>query len=207
MIRISVLSLVCGCLMSASAYAQQIDMAQVLKWDHTKVVRYHIEGVFQQWASVSHADTASQGNVTDRVTIDLDWDLKKNQFVGTPTFANAKTSVDGLRNLYPPCKPPVLKGDFDVLEMSGLVADGERIVVKGRKSYPPADVALDCPGGLSLRASPGKQEEVTEYLAIPEPALLAIGQSTQNIIISADRKTFSIKANGWIWTYTPTRLQ
>jgi len=41
----------------------------------------------------------------------------------------------------------------------------------------------------------------------PEPGLLAIGQSTPNIDIAANRKTFSVKANGWIWTYTPTRLQ
>ncbi|MBB6093751.1 hypothetical protein HNQ60_002632 [Povalibacter uvarum] len=171
---------------------------------HARVVRYHIEGVYKRWVAITPRDTASEGNVSDRVTIDFDWDLRASKFVEAPKIANIRTLVSGFRNLHAPCKAPVLKGEFEFLDAKEvIVEEGRSPAVVGLRTYPPAELALRCPESLVLSPAEGAQEAVKLTLAVPKRVLHALVTPDPSMSVSEDRKSITLVSNDWVWTYTP----
>ncbi len=192
------------------ASAQGLDIEAMEKWINAKVVHYHIEGVHQGWTAVSE-DEASQGNVTDHLVLDLNYDLQEHKMVGQPKFQNSKSTTKGTRNLNPPCPAPVLKGEYEHFEAKEVtVPEGDaRVVVKGTRSYPAADIGSQCPMSTALKPSPAKEVSIEESFEIPHPATLftPAGSTSSDITLSADKKSYTLKRPGWAWTFTPTIVQ
>ena len=57
-------------------------------------------GVYDGPAVIAYREPAGQATVTDRVEIDLDWDLKASAIVGEPKIVNAASEVRELRNMH-----------------------------------------------------------------------------------------------------------
>lgn len=182
--------------------AEALGQSQQLR--QARVVRYHIEGVYKHWVSITPRDSASEGNVSDRVTIDFDWDMHASRFVAAPKITNARTLVSGFRNLHAPCKAPVLKGEFEFFDAKEvIVEDGSRPAVVGLRTYPPAELALRCPESLVPSPAAGAQEAVKLTLAVPKRVLLALVAPDPSMSVSEDRKSITHVAGDWAWTYTP----
>lgn len=186
-----------------AASAQQMDMAVMAKWAAADVVRYHIVGVYEGTSYVA-SDGAGQADIADRVVIDLTWKLSEAKLVGTPTFQNAKSTVTKLRDREPACLPPVLKGDLDFYELlavnDGL---GGAIDLKVRTTYPVVEVAQACTGGR--RTVPAKVEEKQEVFGVLSPVMFGMQlPKSDNLAVSADKKSFIVKKAGWTWTLTPS---
>lgn len=199
-------------LMGSLALAQQpqIDMAAAARWGNAKVVRYHIEGVFQGWTAISHQRDDAQGDVADRVTIDVDWNLNLYQPVGPPKFANYKSSTKGVRSLDKDCPPPVPRGEYEHFDATSVIPDTgqDGLKLTGTRTFPAMNEALQCPASKALSPSPSKQQSASEYLALPAPMMLALrGSPMPNMTVSADGKSFLLKLKNWTWTYTPSLLQ
>lgn len=199
------------CLLPLAALAQQpqIDMAAIQKWNNVKNVRYHIEGVFQDWVPVNKQNPSSQVNVTDRFVIDVDWNLRQNAPIGQPKFINSKSTSAGVRTTDKDCPAPLLTGEYEHFEITAVSAgDGQpRLALTGTRNFPAGNIALQCPASKSLSPAPAKQEQVTDYVALPLPMMLAIGAvSMPGAAISPDKKSIILKGKGWTYTYTPTPL-
>ena len=94
------------------AQAQQMDTEIMMLWSDAKVVGYQIVGVYEGRVNVvGGSKWIGYADVTDRVEIDLAWDVARSKLVGTPTFRNTKSAVRNLRNFEPKCLQPVLKGE------------------------------------------------------------------------------------------------
>lgn len=188
--------------------AQQIDMAAVQRWSNVKTVRYHVAGSFQGWTPVSSQQSA-EGNVTDAATLDFDWNVRQRMMIGEPKFQNAKSAVTALRDRGE-CTTPVLKGEYEHLEITDVKADDMgRVVLTGTRVYPAALAASECPASKALIPAAPKQQTVTEYLAVPDPRIMAtagMGPGTPNVTFTPDKKSFILKIGGWSWTVTPTPL-
>jgi hypothetical protein len=191
----------------SAAAAPQVDMAEVMKWSNAKVVRYHVEGVYEAWTPI--ADEASQSNVTDGLVMDVIWEMRARKAQGMPQIQNKASTSKGLRNIHPPCPAPVMKGQYEHFEAKEVGFDGQdRMALKGIRSFPPIDAGLDCPASNALKASPAKQTEVTEYIALPNPMMLSVGSfNTPNMTVTPDKKSFILKTGNWTWTYTPSLVQ
>lgn len=188
--------------------APQIDMAAVQLWSNAKTVRYHVEGNFHAWTPISTAWVMGQGDAVDSIVLDFDWNARERMLHGTVTFADGETSVGGVRSSASECPAPVLKGDYEHITVAAITQDEDaRLVLKGTRSYAALDAPLQCPASLKLMAAPAATVEATEYLPVPDAMMLAVGATGDSkVTVSADHKTFVVRANGWTWTYTPTRI-
>src|SRR5262245_9873828 len=88
------------------AASAQVDMQVMAKWSAAKIVRYHIVGVYQGTSYVA-SDGSGQADFSDRVTIDLNWNLPEEKLAGPATIQNSKSTASKLRDLEPACLPPV----------------------------------------------------------------------------------------------------
>lgn len=194
---------------ASAASAQQVDMAALQRWANVKVVSYHIVGTFEGWTPVS-SKISAEGNVTDSVTLDFSWNVGQRKIVGEPKFQNANAAVKALRDKGQ-CTTPVLKGDYEHLDVTNVGSDDMgRIVVTGTRLFPPANVASECPASKALLPAAGKQQPVTEYPAVPDPRIMAtagMASGTPNLTFTPDRKSYVMKGARWTWTVTPTPQQ
>jgi hypothetical protein len=178
-----------------------------VQWTEGKggIVDYHIVGVYQARTNVvGDPNWIGYADVTDRVVIDLKWKLSESQLVGTPTFQNSKSDVRNLRNWEPSCAPPVLKGEYEHFELQAVKQGlGGALQLQAQTSYPVVDVAQSCTG--TRKTIPASRKSRTEEMVVPSPVMFGMKlPDSDNLRISADRKSLIHKGGGWTWTFTPS---
>jgi hypothetical protein len=177
------------------------------KWTDAKggLVHYHIEGVFQgQVNVVGGSDWIGHADVTDRVVIELDWNVIESKLAGTPLIQNFKSTARNFRNPEPKCLPPILKGEYEHCDLLGIRNGlGGALELQVRTTYPVVEVAQMCTGAR-LKV-PSSVKTRPESFVVLSPVLLdSQVPDSDNLRISKDRKAMSHKKAGWTWTFTPS---
>jgi len=186
-----------------------MDMAVAEKWQAAKVVRYRVEGVHNARAMVVLGDYEGKADIFDRLTVEFTWDAKKRRIAGPVTVKDWKTELKNIRSDGTNCPPPQLLGEYEhFTSVANSLSQPDQIRIDGKRTFPPAKVS-NYPGSCSMRSIPGGKEDVIQWLAGADPAGLAMPIMKDGpIVVSADRKSFSIKgAENWVWTLTPTLVQ
>jgi hypothetical protein len=185
------------------AQAQQVDTAAMMRWASADVVRYHIVGVYQGKPSIA-SDGSGRADVTDRVEIDLTWKLSESKLVGAPTFKNTKSVVTNPRDMEPSCLPPVLKGEYEHYELMAIKNGlGGALELQVQTSYPVVEVAQSCKA--SRKAVPAKVKTRPEDMVLPSPVMFGMPlPDSDELRVSADKKSLVHKKAGWTWTFTPS---
>jgi hypothetical protein len=178
---------------------------EIARWTAARVVHYHMVGVYDGPAVIAYREPAGQATVTDRVEIDLDWDLKANAMVGEPKIVNAASEVRELRNEHASCPPPAPNGPYDHLDVKTITTSGGALELKGTRSFPSIRVVSGCQGVEEPRTVRPWEQDVVERMVVPSPLMLvAPAHSVPNVTVSEDKASFTIKGGAWTWTYTPT---
>ncbi len=177
------------------------------KWTEAKggLVHYHIEGLFQGKVNVVGGTTwIGYADVTDRVVIDLDWQLGESMLMGTPVIQNFKAAARNVRNPEPTCLPPILRGEYEHFELLGIKNGlAGALEMQVRTDYPVVDVAQMCTGAR-VRV-PASSRTRPEEMVVPSPMLLTAGvPGSANLSLSKDRTSLIHKQAGWTWTFTPS---
>jgi hypothetical protein len=183
----------------------QFDTAAMAKWQNANVVHYRIVASFD--GTVAHPKRGGTAEIvaTDRVTVDLDWDVRTSAVVGTPTFTDAASVVARTTPGAAKCPPPALAGTFEHFSVASIGLHPSGVELKGARKFPAAQVPYEWPSTCATRTLPAFDEPVTEVVALMSPMMLVMPNGANpNLVIAADRKSFSIKNKGWTWTYTPT---
>jgi hypothetical protein len=190
----------------ASAPAQSADAASIAKWTAAQVVHYRVVGVYEGPAVIAYREPAGQAMVTDRVEIELDWDLKARAIAGEPRIVNGASEVRELRNPHPSCPAPTPNGAYDHFDVKTITAAaGGAIELKGVRSFPSVRVVSGCQGVQEPRTVRAWEQDVVERMVVPSPLMLvAPTGADKNLSVSADRASFTIREGAWTWTYTPT---
>jgi hypothetical protein len=186
-----------------------MDMAVAQKWSAARMVKYRVEGVHKARAPVVHGDYEGKADVTDRVTVEFSWDVKKRKIVGPVTVADAKTELANIKSDRTNCPPPQLNGDYEHFQSeSATLTNSGQIQIAGTRTFPAARVS-NYPASCSMRSIPGAKEKANLWLAGAEPAVLAMPiMASGPIVVAKDRKSFTMKgAENWVWTFTPTIVQ
>lgn len=187
------------------AQAQVMDMEVMMRWTSAKVISYHIVGVYEGRTNVvGGSNWIGYADVTDRVEIDLAWNLADSKLVGTPTFQNTKSTVKNLRNFEPKCLPPVLKGEYEHYELQGIKQSQDgNLELQVQTTYPGAEVAQFCTG--SRVAVPASRNTRPEEFGVLSPVFFGMQlPDSDNLRISPDKKSLISKKAGWTWTFTPS---
>jgi len=178
---------------------------EIARWTAAKVVHYHMVGVYDGPAVIAYREPAGQATVSDRVEIDLDWDVKANAIVGEPKIVNAASEVRELRNTHSSCPPPTPDGPYDHFDVKTITASGGALELKGTRSFPSIRVVSGCQGVQEPRTVRPWEQDVVERMVVPSPLMLAApAHSVPNLTVSADKASFTITGGAWAWTYTPT---
>lgn len=189
--------------LTAAVLARQ-DSA-IAKWATAKVVHYRMVGVYDGTAVIAYREPAGSATVTDRVEIELDWDLKANAIVGEPKITNAAADVRELRNTHASCPAPTPLGPYDHLDLKTVGTSGGALELKGVRVFPSIKVVSGCQGVQEPRTVQPWEQDVAERMVVPSPLMLAApAGSDPNLTVSADKASFTIKSGTWTWTYTPT---
>lgn len=187
------------------ARAQQMDTEVMMRWSRAKVVGYQIVGVYEGRVNVvGGSKWIGYADVTDRVEIDLAWDLARSKLVGTPTFRNTKSAVRNLRNFEPKCLPPVLKGEYEHYELQGIKESPDgNLELQVLTIYPGAEVAQFCTG--KREAVPASRDLRPEAFGVISPVAFGMRlPDSDDLRISPDKKSLITKKAGWTWTFTPS---
>jgi hypothetical protein len=188
--------------------AQQLDMPAVAKWSAARVVRYQITGTYQGTTPIAPRAAYGALEVTDRVTVELDWDIRANAVLGTARFTNAPSVVARTTPGKADCPPPTIEGTYEHFEVTAAVAHPAGLELKGTRSYPGADIPSQWPASCTTKRTAATREDVTEIVAIPSPMLLVTpAGANPNLTVAADRRSFTMKGQAWSWTYTPTLVK
>jgi len=186
-----------------------MDLALIQKWTDAKIIKYHAVGVHNGRESVVFGDYEGKADVIDRVTVEFTWDKTKGKMVGPVTVIDSTSTLTNLKSDGTNCGPPQLKGAYEQFQMvSQQQISPDQVQLTGTRTFPPAMVS-NYPGGCSMRAIPGGKEEALLWVTGISPEALGMPiMPGSPVAISADRKSFAIKAAGnWVWTYTPTLVQ
>jgi len=186
-----------------------MDMAAIEKWTNAKVIKYHAVGLHKGRESVVFGDYEGKADVIDTVTAEFSWDNKKGKILGPVTVVDGKSALTNLKSDGTNCGPPQLKGEYEQFQyVSQSMVSGEQVQLTGTRTFPAAMVS-NYPGGCSMRAIAGGKEEALLWVTGMSPQALGMPIVADGpIAVSADRKSFSVKAAGnWVWTYTPTVAQ
>lgn len=187
------------------AGAQKMDTDIMMRWASAKVIGYQIVGVYEGRVNVvGGSKWIGYADVTDRVEIDLAWDLARSKLVGTPTFRNTKSAVRNLRNYEPKCLPPVLKGEYEHYELQGIKESPDgNLEVQVLTVYPGAEVAQFCTG--KREAVPASRDTRPEAFGVISPVAFGMPLTdSDDLRISPDKKSLVTKKAGWTWTFTPS---
>ncbi len=191
-------------LTASNAEAQ--DMAVAQKWASAKTIKYRVEGVHKARVPVVFGDYEGKGDVTDRVTVEFTWDVRKRKVEGPVTVTDASSEIANLKSDGTNCPPPQLKAAYEHFQSASNGMVGHLIEIKGTRTYPAASVS-NYPASCSMRAVAGGKQSVVLHVGTGvEPQVLAMPNMPGSpVTISADRKSFTMKgAENWMWTYTPT---
>lgn len=177
------------------------------QWTESKdgIVDYHIVGVYQGRTNISgDSNWIAYADVTDRVVIDLKWKLSESTLVGTPSIQNTKSELKNPRNAEPSCLPPILKGEYEHYELQGIKQGlGGALELQVQTTYPVVEVAQMCTG--KRKSVPASRKTRPEELVVPSPVMLGMSlPDSDDLRISADKKSLIHKKAGWTWTFTPS---
>lgn len=189
----------------APAQEQQMDMEVMMRWSSAKIVSYHIVGIYQAQTNViGDSNWIGYADVTDRVVIDLKWNLPDSKLVGTPTFQNMKSEVKNLRNWESKCLPPVLKGEYEHYELLAIKEGmAGALEIQVRTTFPAAEVVQFCTG--KRKAVPGRIDTRPEEFGVISPVVFGMPMpDSDDLRISKDKKSMIVKKKGWTWTLTPS---
>lgn len=192
------------------AFTQNFDMAAAAKWSAARIVHYEVVGeVADQHVQIPPVDADLYADVTDRVTLSFDWNREKNTFVGVPRFQNYPGSVKNLVGMERKCPTGSLNGPYEHFDIASIKpgAPGQAVELVGKRIHPDTMVAESC--GSKLRLYKGAVTPKTEYIAPPDPQMLAMAgmlPADSPIKVTPDGKSMTMRAknNGWVWTYTPS---
>lgn len=195
--------------LQSAAQTGGMDMAVMQKWSSAKVVKYRVEGVHSARAPVVKGDYEGKADVTDRLTLEFTWDVRKGSIIEPVTVKDGKTELGNLKSDGTNCPPPQLKGEYEHFQsVSHSMTAGDQVQIKGTRTYPPGSVS-NYPASCSMRAVPGGREDVIVWVAGVAPEVLGMPVMPKSpVSISPDRKSFSVKGeSNWVWTYTPTLVK
>ncbi len=190
------------------AWAQQMNTEVMMRWASAKVIGYHIVGVYEGRVNVvGGSKWIGYADVTDRVEIELAWDLARSKLVGTPTFRNTKSAARNLRNFEPKCLPPVLKGEYEHYELQGIKESQDgNLELQVLTTYPGAEVAQFCTGKREI--VPASRNVRPEEFGVISPVAFGMPlPDSDDLRISPDKKSLITKKAGWTWTFTPSILK
>lgn len=168
------------------------------------IVPYHIVGVYQaQTNVVGDSNWIGYADVSDRVVIDLNWNLSESKMVGAPQIQNSKSEVKNPRNPEPSCSPPIIKGEYEHFELLGIKPGlSGALELQVQTNYPAAEVAQLCTG--ARKSIPASRKTHTEEMVVPSAVLLGTAlPDSDNLRVSPDKKSLIHKKAGWTWTFTP----
>ena len=201
----TVMVVTAGLALAVTVSAQQIDMAAMAKWQNAQVVHYRIVGAFD--AAVPHPKSGGTAEIvaTDRVTVDVDWDVRRSAIVGQATFTDAASTVARTTPGAAKCPPPTLSGTYEHFSVASVGPHPSGVELKGVRKFPAAAVPYEWPATCATKSLPAFDEPVSEVVAMMSPMMLVMPNGANpNMVVAADRKSFTIKSKGWSWTYTPT---
>jgi hypothetical protein len=138
------------------------------------------------------------------VVIDFTWKLSEMKLVGAATFQNTKSTVTNPVDYEPKCLPPVLKGEYEHYDLLSI-KDGlsGSLEFQVQTKYPVVEVAQFCTA--SRKAVPAKNVVEEEQFVVVSPVSFGMPlPDSDDLRISADKKSLIRKADDWTWTYTPT---
>ena len=200
--------------LAVAASAQMPDMAAAAKWEKVQIVHYEVVGeVKLKGHQIPAVDADLYADVTDRVRLSFDWDKKKGVIVGKPTIVNetgTATNVVGLDKLGGKGRCPTGKINgtyehFDVVEVR-QAQPRTALELVGKRIHPETQVAEACSN--NLKTYKAATREAKEYIAPPDPQVLAFGKMMNKppIRVSDDGKSIVMTAQNspWVWTFTPT---
>ena len=189
----------------APAQEPQMDMEAMMRWSSAEIVNYHIVGVYQARTDViADSNWIGYADVTDRVVIDLKWDLTESKLAGKPAFQNMKSEVKNLRNWEAKCQPPVLKGEYEHFELLGIKDGlGGALELQVQTTYPDAEVVQFCSG--KHKPVPGRKDRHPQEFTVVSPVMFGMPLPDSDALrISKDKKSLVVKNKGWTWTFTPS---
>lgn len=195
--------------LAAVPAAAQFDEAAVAKWAEATVIHFEVVGeIADRHVQIPPTDADLYADATDRVTLSFDWDKNKNDFVGVPRFQNHAGTVSNLVGMGDRCPTGSINGPyehFDIVQVKRI--DSGAIELVGKRVHPATSVAESC--GASLRDYPGAETPQTEYIAPPDPTMMAFAQMFPTdgpVRITPDGRSIVMTAlnNNWIWTFTPS---
>ena len=200
---------------TTAALAQMPDMAAMQKWEKVALVHYEVLGeIALKGHQIPAADADLYADVTERVRLSFDWDRKKKVIVGKPTITNEPATTSNLagvdkgepgRKRCPTGKINGAYEHFDVVEIR-QAQPGQALELVGKRIHPETQVAEAC--GNKLKTYKGATREVKEYIAPPDPQMLAYGKLMTGAgpKVSPDGASIVMAAlnNKWVWTFTPT---
>ena len=204
-----------ACSSAAGAFAQMPDMAALQRWENVKIVHYEVVGeIALKGYQIPPVDADLYADVTDRVRLSFDWDKRKGAIIGKPTIVNepgTAANVAGMdkgekgRKRCPTGKINGPYEHFDVIEVR-QPQPGQALELVGKRVHPETQVAEAC--GNTLKTYKGATKEVKEYIAPPDPVMLAFAKaaSMPTMKVSPDGKSIVMGAQNskWVWTFTPT---
>lgn len=186
-----------------------MDMAVAEKWAKAKVVKYRAEGVHKARAPVVFGDYEGKADVSDSLTVEFTWDVRKRKIVGPVTIVDGKTELANIKSDKTNCPPPQLSGAYEHFQsVSHTINNGQQIIIKGTRTYPPAKVS-NYPASCSMRSIPGGKSDTMQTVVgmAPEGLGMPINPALP-FAPSADRKSLIVPGSeNWKWTYTPTLVE
>lgn len=185
----------------------QKQVKQNESWTDSKdgIIHYHIVGEFKGQTNVSSdSNWGAFADITDRVTIDMDWKLSEAELVGTPTFENSKSVVTNPHNPEPKCAPPEIQGLYEHLDLQEVKPGlSGALELQVKTDYPAVSVAQFCTG--ARKAIPAATKMHPMEFNVLSPVMLTMQlPPTDNMLISPDKKSLIHKDGGWTWTFTPS---
>lgn len=204
-----------ACTFAAGAYAQMPDMAVLQRWEKVNIVHYEVVGeIALKGQRIPPVDADLYADVTDRVRLSFDWDKRKGVIVGKPVIVNEPGTAANLASIdkgekgKKRCPTGKINGPyehFDVVEVR-QAKPREALELVGKRVHPDTEVSEAC--SAKLRPYKGATVEVKEYIAPPDPAMLALAKISKvdTIKVTPDGQSIVMTAlnNKWVWTFTPT---
>lgn len=188
--------------------AAQFDMAAIQKWGAAKVVHYQIVGAYHAQTPLAPGKMAPHAliEVTDRVTVEFDWDVRASALVGEARVTNAPSQVLSANSgMAKECPPPSVKGPYEHIDVTAVVPGPAGLALKGTRSYPAAGISSEAPASCAQQQVAASKAEVSEVLAVTSPMLaLMPNGANPNLAVAPDKKSYTLKVQGWNWTYTPS---
>jgi len=199
---------------ACAAGAQMPDMKAAERWAKVDIVHYEVVGeIALKGQQIPPVDADLYADVTDRVRLSFDYDRKKGVIVGKPVIVNepgTATNLAGIDKGEPGkkrCPTGRINGayeHFDVVEIR-QARPREALELVGKRIHPETQVAEACSN--NLRTYKGATREVKEYIAPPDPQMLAFGKMMNKppFRVSEDGRSIIMTAlnNKWVWTFTP----